>query len=274
MGLLMTTNTAAELQQLKDKTFVLTLTLSGSDIAKSRQSVLKKVQSEYEAKGFRKGKAPLDVVTANLSESKLIEEVLNDLLTKIYSDKIDQYHLHPIVQPQIKILNPPITFDKDWQVEITGCELPEISLDNKYVDEIKKINAGKENDNDKLNLTIGSLLKHSQVELPAILIQSDLNNKMSQLVDQVQQANLTINQYLESKKLTLEQYQENLKIQIKNEWITNLAIDAIAREQKLTVTEDEVKTLVTKNQQLANNLQLVYYLLTQQKVFEYLKKLA
>jgi hypothetical protein len=52
-----------------------------------------------------------------------------------------------------------------------------------------------------------------------------------------------------------------------------LAIDSIAREQKLTVNEEEVKTLVAKNQQLASNLNLVYYLLTQQKVFDYLKKL-
>jgi FKBP-type peptidyl-prolyl cis-trans isomerase (trigger factor) len=274
MGLLMATNTTPDLQQLKDKTFVLTLTLSRPEVAKSHQAVLQKAQAEYEAKGFRKGKAPLNVVTANLSEPKIIEEVLNELLSKIYSDKITQYHLHPIVQPQIKILNPPITFDKDWQVEITGCELPQITLDPKYLDEIKKINIGKETDNNKLNLTIESLLKHSRVELPSILIESDLNNKMSQLVDQVQQANLTVNQYLESKKLTLEQYQENLKAQIKNEWITNLAIDSIARDQKLTVSEEEIKSLVAKNQQLANNLNLVYYLLTQQKVFEYLKKLS
>jgi FKBP-type peptidyl-prolyl cis-trans isomerase (trigger factor) len=269
----MTTNPSPELQQLKDKTFILTLSLPLTDITSARQSVLTKLQSEYEAKGFRKGKAPLDVVTANVPESKLIEEVLNELLTKTYTDKIKQYQLHPVVQPQVKILNPPVSFDKDWQVEITGCELPQIILDPKYVDEIKKTNLGKENDNEKLNLTIESIIKYSQVELPPILIKADLDNKMSQLVDQVQQAGLTVNQYLKSKNLTLEQYQENLEKQIKTEWITNLAIDAIAREQKITISEDEVKALVAKNQQLAKNLNMVYYLLTQQKVFDYLKKL-
>jgi FKBP-type peptidyl-prolyl cis-trans isomerase (trigger factor) len=269
----MKTNTTQELQQLKDKSFILTLSLSQNEIAASRQLVLTKAQSEYEAKGFRKGKAPLDVVTASIPEAHLIEEVLNDLLTKKYTTKINEYKLHPVVQPQVKILNPPITFDKDWQVEITGCELPQITLDSKYQDEVKKINTGKENDNEKLNLTIESIIKHSQVELPSILIKADLDNKMSQLVDQTQQAGLTISQYLKSKNLTLEQYQENLEKQIKNEWITNLAIDSIAHDQKLVVTEEEVKSLISKNQQLAQNLNLVYYLLTQQKVFDYLKKL-
>lgn len=273
MLLLMKTNPTPELQQLKDKTFILILTLAKPDIAKSRQSVLAKLQAEYEAKGFRKGKAPMEVVTANISEPKLTEEVLNDLLTKTYTDKVNEYHLHPIVQPQIKILNPPVSFDQDWQVEISGCELPQIVLDSKYIDDIKTVNLGSENDNSKLNRTIESIINRSQVELPPILIKSDLDNKMSQLVDQVQQAGLTVNQYLKSKNLTLDQYQENLKKQIKNEWITNLAIDLIAHEQKIIVSEDEVKALVAKNQQLASNLNLVYYLLTQQKVFDYLKKL-
>jgi FKBP-type peptidyl-prolyl cis-trans isomerase (trigger factor) len=269
----MKTNPPKEFQQLKDKTFILTLTLPKTNIDKTYQSVLKSVQAEFESKGFRKGKAPLDVVTANVSESKLIEEVLSQLLSETYSQKIKEYSLHPVVQPQIKVQNPPLTFDKDWQVEVTGCELPQITLDPKYIGEIKIINQDQKNDNEKLNLTIESLIKNSQVELPDVLIKADVNNKMSQLVDQTQQAGLTINQYLKSKNLTLEQYQQNLEKQIKSEWVTNLAIDAIARERKFTVSEEEVKALVAKNQQLAQNLNMVYYLLTQQKVFEYLKKL-
>jgi len=269
----MTTNSPSELRQLKDKTFILTLTLTKVDITASRQSVITKLQAEYETKGFRKGKAPLEVVTGNISEPKLIEEVLNNLLTKTYTDKVKEHQLHPVVQPQIKILNPPVAFDKDWQIEVTGCELPKITLDPKYQNEVKTINQGKESDNEKINLTIESIIKHSQVELPSILIKADLDNKMSQLVDQTQQAGLSVDQYLKSKNLTLEQYQQNLEKQIKTEWITNLAIDSIAREQKITISEEEVKALVSKNQQLAQNPNLIYYLLTQQKVFEYLKKL-
>lgn len=269
----MKTNTPKELQQLKDKTFILTITLAQKDIDHTYHHVLEEVQAEFETKGFRKGKAPLDVVEANVSRSKMIEEVLSHLLSDIYSQKITEYHLHPVVQPQIKILNPPVTFDKDWQVEITGCELPEITIDSKYLEEIKAINQIQKDDNERLNQTIESLVKNSQVDIPNILIQADLNNKMSQLVDQTQQAGLTVSQYLKSKDLTIEKYQENLEKQIKNEWITNLAIDFIAKDQKLTVTEAEVKAITDKNQQLAENINMVYYLLTQQKVFDYLKNL-
>lgn len=273
MVLLMKTNTTNELQQLKDKTFILTLTLPLSEITATRQSVLKSLQAEFETKGFREGKAPLDVVTANISESKLIEEVVSQLLSATYSQKIKEYHLQPVIQPQVKITNPPVTFDKDWQVEITACELPQITLNSNYIDNIKTINQSQADDNEKLNQTIESLIKNGQVELPNILIKADIDNKMSQLIDQTQQAGLTINQYLKSKNLTLEQYQQNLEKQIKSEWITNLAIDLIAREQKLTISDSEVKAVTEKNPQLAKNINMVYYLLTQQKVFDYLKKL-
>jgi FKBP-type peptidyl-prolyl cis-trans isomerase (trigger factor) len=262
-----------DFQQLKDKTFVLSLTLSNDNIANTYQEVLKSAQSDFENKGFRKGKVPLEIVKSGLSENKIIEEVLTQIVSKTYSQKVQEHHLHPVIQPQIKIQNPPLTFDKDWLIEITGCELPETTLDPKYTEEIKKINQTKDDDNKKINTTIGVLIKHSQVDIPEILIKADLENKLSQLVDQTQQAGLTVSQYLKSKNQTLEQYQQDLKLSIRNEWVTNLAIDHIAKENKIEVSQKEVDDLISKNKQLSQNLNLVYYLLTQQKVFDYLKKL-
>lgn len=262
-----------ELEHFKDKTFVLTITLKKENIDQNYQKVLSSVQSNFVNKGFRKGKVPLDLVKSNTDETKLIEEVLTNLISDIYSQKTKEYNLHPIIQPLIKVLNPPLIFGKDWEIEITGCELPEIKLDPKYHQEIKTINTGKGDDNQKLNTTIDSLIKNSIVEIPEILIKADLENKMSQLVDQTTQAGLTVNQYLKSKNQTLELYQEKLKNQIKNEWITNLAIDNIAKDQKIIITEEEVNNLISQNKQLAQNTNLVYYLLTQQKVFDFLKSL-
>jgi FKBP-type peptidyl-prolyl cis-trans isomerase (trigger factor) len=256
-----------------DKTFVLNFTLSLADISSTTEHVLKEIQADFETKGFRKGKAPLDTVRKNIPETKLIEEVLTHLVSEEYQKEVTAQKLHPIIQPQVKVLNPPITFDKEWRLEITGCELPEITLDPKYTTDIKKINASADDANKKLTATMEALVKHSTVEIPEILIKADVENKLSQLVDQTQQAGLTVVQYLKSRNQTLEQYQEILKVQIKNEWITNLAIDNIAKAEKLEVSQKEVDELVAKNQQLAKNLNLVYYLLTQQKVFEFLKKL-
>lgn len=120
---------------------------------------------------------------------------------------------------------------------------------------------------------MNTLIKHSQVDISPVLIKADVEGKLSQLVDQTREAGLTVNQYFQSKGTTLEKYQQEMAEKVKNEWITNLAINTIAAKNNLTVTDDEVKTLTQKNPQLAQNTNLVYYLLTQQKVFDYLKKL-
>ncbi len=268
----MTTDTT-DLKQLKDKTFVITVKLAKDNIDATYQKVLSSVQSDYETKGFRKGKVPLNIVKSNVDETKIIEEVLTTLISEIYSQKIKEYNLHPVIQPMVKILNPPIIFGKDWEVEITGCELPQTTIDSKYIQEVKDINQSKETDEKKLNLTIGSLIKHSTVDIPEILIKADVEAKLSHLIDQTNQAGMTVNQYLKSKNQTLEQYQDQLKTQVKNEWVTNLAIDFIAKEQKIAVTKEEADSLIAKNKQFEQNSNLVYYLLTQQKVFDYLKSL-
>lgn len=257
----------------KDKTFVITTTFSVAEISKSNDKVLLAAQANFESKGFRKGKAPLNIVKENIHEHRIIEEILTTLITKVYTDVVTENKLHPIVQPQIKVINPPLELDKEWKVEMTGCELPQIELAKDYQAGIKKINSTATDDNDRLNQTIASLIKNAKVDVPKMLIDNDVENKMTQLVDQTQQAGLTVNSYLKSKNTTLEKYREDLTIQINQEWITNLCIDHIAKTNSITVSDKEVDEVISKNKDLARNLNLVYYLLTQQKVFEFLKSL-
>lgn len=269
----MKTTTPTQFTQNKDKSFVIKLTLTQSEITAANSKVITKAQSTMDIKGFRPGKAPLDLVKERLNQSLVIEETLTQLLNDKYSHIIEEKHLHPIIQPQIKVMNPPLTFDKDWDVEITGSELPEIKLADKYVDEVKKINKSAKNDNDRLTQTLEVLVKNSTVDLPQILIDADVQNKLSQLVNQTQSAGLTVEAYLKSNNTTLEKYRTELEKQVKNEWITNLAIDAVFRENKLSLNQKEIDTVVAQNKELAKNLNLVYYLLTQQKVFTFLKTL-
>jgi FKBP-type peptidyl-prolyl cis-trans isomerase (trigger factor) len=270
----MKTIASEELKQQKNKTFTLTVNLEKENINHEYDHLLQHAQAEFESKGFRKGKAPIEYVKSQLSEAQVIEEIISHLLSHIYEEKIKQYQLKPIIQPQIKVLNPPLTLDKDWQVEIIGCELPEIKLDPQYSDQVKKINLSKENDEEKLNQTIEILIKNSTVDVPDILIQADIENKLSQLVDQTKEAGLTVSQYLKNRHQTLEEHRQELATKIKSEWITNLAIDAIAKDQKIEIKETEVKEITDKNPSLQSNISLVYYLLTQRKVFDYLKNIS
>ena len=264
-----------ELQKLDNKTFVLNLEIKLVDIKNEYQEHLKKFQSDFETKGFRKGKVPLDIVEQNISKEKLFEEVASHLISHAYGEKIKEFALKPIIQPQVKFLNKDVDFDHDWQLEITGCELPEIKINEKYITEVKKINADKTitDENQKTEKIIDVLIKNGTVNIPEILIESDSQNQLGQLIDQSRQAGISVADYLKNKGLTIEQYKENLKLQLIKEWTLNLAITKISTEQKIEVSEKEIADITSSNPALGQNINLIYYLLTQQKVFEFLKKL-
>lgn len=262
------------IQKLNDKTFILNLEIKVEDIKKEYQKTLLDIQANFETKGFRKGKTPLDVVENQISPEKAFEDVASHLISSYYSEAIKNNNLKPIIQPQIKFKNENPDFDHDWQIEITGCELPEIELDKKYLDEIKKINTDKTitEENKKMDQIVQTLIKNVKLDLPEILIESDLQSHLSDLINQANQAGITVQKYLESQKQTLDSYKESLKKRIIEEWTINLAINKIAKDNKIEVSETEIKDILTKNPDLSKNINMVYYLLTQQKVFEFLKK--
>lgn len=262
------------IQKLKDKTFIIDLTINQKDIQTEYDLTLKSIQKNFETKGFRKGKAPLEVVKDSVSPEKIFEEVASHLISHSYSEIIKTNDLRPIIQPQIKFKNENPNLDHDWEIEITSCELPEIELSDKYLSDIKLVNNDKEikDENQKMDRIIKALIDNAKITLPEILINSDLQSHLSGLVDQANQAGITVQQYLDSQKQTLDNYKDNLKKRIIEEWTINLSINKIAKDNKIEVSDDEVKTIITQNPSLSKNINMVYYLLTQQKVFDFLKK--
>lgn len=260
-----------ELEQLEDKTFIFHLTIPLADINLEHQHVLNHLRQNFTTKGFRKGKAPVDLVKSQISDEKIIDEILSLLLNRLYRQKTEEFKLKPIIQPQINIINSPLTLTKDWQVDITACEKPDIELDPEYITAISQLNQSKPKDQTKE--LINTLLKFTTIKLPPILINSDLNNRLSQLVDQTTQAGITVSQYLKSKNLTLEQYQQDQANLIASEWTVNLLIDHIASTQKFEVKAEELDAYLKTHPELANQRHLVYFVLLQDKVFAYLKSL-
>jgi FKBP-type peptidyl-prolyl cis-trans isomerase (trigger factor) len=267
----------SNLSKLDNGTFTLKVTLDQKEIENEYQNILKNVQANHKSKGFRQGKVPLNIVEKEISREKIIEEMLSHLLSHKYEDQIKENELKPVLQPQIKILNPPLTLDKSWEIEITSCELPNIELNEEYQNKIKSINNTKANDKlnreEKLNKILEVIVNSSSVTMPPILLEAEVERKLSQLVDQLNQAKLTVNQYLQNKNQTLDQYKEEIEKHSIEEWKINLSIDYIAKKENIEIKPEEAKAYLEKNPQLSENINLLYYILIQEKVFDYLLNL-
>jgi FKBP-type peptidyl-prolyl cis-trans isomerase (trigger factor) len=269
----MKTNTP-KIEKLANKSFIIKLIISKDDIQKSHQQSLQELQAEFETKGFRKGKAPLDVIEREVPFEKRFEKTASRVISQEYGKVIKDNDLKPIIQPRVKFEKAPEDFNNDWHIEITSSELPEVKLNKDYLEKIKKVktNSKAKKEQQKTEEIVISLISSAKVELPEILIESDLQHQLSQLVNQAQQAGITVEQHLASQKTNIKDYQENLKKRIIREWTLNLSIQKIAKDNKIEVSPQEVQDMLKKNPALGQNMNLVNYILIQQKVIDFLKK--
>lgn len=270
----MTTINQEEIKKSQDKTFTLNLVAKKDFIQKEYQEILQSLKEKFKSPGFRPGKAPTDILENNIDKEDILQELIPKVISKIYSEKIEQYQLKPIIQPKVTIKTTPIDFDNDWEFEIVGAEIPDVKIDEKYKEEIKKFNEeNKEKKPENTDKIIEILLQNIDIIIPQAVIEHDLQYQLSKLVDQSNQAGITVEQYLAQKNTNIEDYKKDLSSKIEKEWKINLAIDEIGKTANIKIEPQEVQDILAKNPQLQSNINLVYYLLHQQKVFEYLSQL-
>ncbi len=90
-------------QRLPKSTIKLTVTIPGNNVKEIQEKVLAKIASEAEIDGFRKGKAPLELVKQKLNQQKFDAEVMSELVKTYYPQALAEENLAPIVSPKILI---------------------------------------------------------------------------------------------------------------------------------------------------------------------------
>lgn len=259
---------------MADTTFTLDLSIKKSDIAAAYHQKLKQIQQQIKIQGFRPGKAPLELVEQQVDQDQIIKDIANPLITQAFQNAIKKQKLKPIVNPQIETVNPPLTITKDWQFKATSCQLPLVKLSSTYKTKIKKINSNKKIKKEQLiNNIFESLLTSAQIDFPPVLINSEIEKKIDQLANKLKSANVSLDSFLSQQNTKLEDFIKNLEIQIKKDWTLNLTINHIAETEKLTASQEEINDLISKNPHLSQNPNLAFYLIEQQKVVNFLKKL-
>lgn len=278
------------LERLPKHTIKLTITLSWSEIKSTYEKVLEKAVSQAEVAGFRKGKAPRKMVEEKIDKTKIYEEVLKEMIPKAYSDALKEHSLTPIVSPRINVLK--ASQDKDWQFEAITCTNPIVNLKN-YRAEIAKLKGAKkiwvpgkdmkkQNEEEKKGVELSEVLRvlltEAEVEIPDLLVEDQVNKKLSDLIDQVKQLSMTVEQYLLSKGLTSEtlraQYAKEALDTLKLEFI----LEKIADEEKITVNEAEIEASINKisdkaqKEALQNQKYYISMLLRRQKTLDTLTK--
>ncbi|MBU1129990.1 hypothetical protein KKE45_01570 [Patescibacteria group bacterium] len=271
-----------EIIKSPNKSFQLSITVNKKTIQKEYQQVLSNIAGNMKIPGFRKGKVPTNLAEQKTDLSKVYEQIIQNVLPDKYLNAIKEHNLKPIIQPKILLENPPLSKNKDWQFQLSSCEKPEIILAD-YQKEIKKINkqasssATKktQSTSDKTQkhtqLILNLLSKKTTLELPEILIEAETKHKLSQLVNNLTQVDLTIDQYFKNSKSSMEEYKEGIRKNLLEKWKIDLALEKIAQKEKIKIGKKELSKAIASTPNGKEKESFIKYILTQQKTIKFLQ---
>ncbi|MBI2309496.1 hypothetical protein HYU89_01195 [Candidatus Collierbacteria bacterium] len=227
-----------ENNQTQSNPIVFTVAIPWSEVALEYQKQLKAIAAEVELPGFRKGMVPLNLVEEKSDKKKIYGQVIEVVLPKAYKKEAELRKLAPFIQPRVKPIQS--RENQDWQFEITVITKPEVQLQD-LEEKLKSALAPSEiitpdkkepTKEEKLKTAFDTLLNTVKVDLPQVLVEEEVNLRLSQLVDQVQSIGMTMDQYLSAKQLTPEKLRDSYQKTAREMLTLNLALDKIAEKNQ------------------------------------------
>ena len=269
---------SSTLKQLPKSTVELEIRIPWEEIKTSYEKILDRVISESELPGFRKGKAPKDLVIKDQNRSKLYEEVVREVMPKVYRDEIQKYKLSPVISPKVEVLE--AKEGKEWVIKASVALKPSINLKN-YKEKIREFKKSKvkiwtpgkshEKDdqaNKKINLD----------ELLNVIL-STVEFEISDMIDQTHKLGLSVEQYLLAKGKTTEGLRSEYAEQALKNLKTEFALNEIADGEKITVTQEDIDKLLKnvekteEREKLKKESYYLAHLIRQQKTLDFLNNL-
>lgn len=281
---------------LPKNTYELLVSIPKKDIEKAYKEAFKFLSRQLSLPGFRKGKIPLGVAKKHIKDKAVIEQILKTYIPKIYQEILKKEGLKPIVSPKIEVLK--FKKDQPWKIKILLAEEPVVEIGDyrSLIEEIKSEQKkediwvpGKDKNQSSqkdeqlkqklLNKILTQLLKQSKVDIADLIIEEELNRRLSQLVDDVQKAGLTMDNYLKSKKLSITEIKERYKKEIEETYKLEFILMKIGDKEKITVEQKDLEEIFSKikdpnqQKQARKNSYLYASIIRKQKILDYLLSL-
>ena len=279
-------------KKLPSNTFEIIIEISWDEIEKEYKTAFDLILAEFSFEGFRKGKVPSQIAQKHIPKDQVYSQLIRTLLPRIYEEIIKKEGLKPIVSPKIDLVK--AKEKETWQIKATLAEKPTVDL-GEYRKKLLDIKAGMKKDdiwvpgkdeakkedqaatNDKiLSAALSLILKEVKCEIPLLLIESELNRKLTALIDDVQKIGLTVDNYLQSKGLTMDKLKEQYTKEITDMYKLEFILLEIADKEQIKVEQADLDKLFgalkTEKEQQAAKANTYFYasVLRKQKTLDFL----
>ena len=92
---------------------------------KAQDKAFKKIAQNVTIDGFRKGKAPLNLVKSRIDQGRVYNEAINDVLDPVYRDILENEKIQPMARPSFEVTK---LSDDDLEIKVIIVTRPEVEL--------------------------------------------------------------------------------------------------------------------------------------------------
>src|SRR5258708_358831 len=228
----------------EDGVIQITFTVPNSLIQREEEGALTEFAKNITIPGFRKGKAPLAQVKAKVDPSELTQKILNKLLPEAYTNAVVTHKLKPATYPKFELISQSPT----WQVRATLAQIPDFELGEyeKVVGgALRSANLKKEaTKEEKEQIVLKTLIDNIKVSIPKLLIDDEVNHRLSDLLARIEKLGLNLDSYLSSVGKNPQGLREEYERQVRDGVSLELILNRIADERKVEVKDTEIEKAI------------------------------
>ncbi|HLD92386.1 MAG TPA: trigger factor [Patescibacteria group bacterium] len=228
----MDTKITSELKRIEEGNIEITYTIPANLVLQTKEEVVKELGKDMTIAGFRKGMAPVSKVESSVPQDKLNEHILSHILPSAFADSVKEEHLKPAMYPKFEAIK--IGQGSDWEIKAITCELPEVNLKD-----YKKRFKSKTVDE-----AIKELPELIALKIPQLLVDEEVNERLSQLLARIEKLGLQLEGYLRSVGKTVEELRNEYQKQSSDAISLELILNEIANVEKVEVSEKEIDDFI------------------------------
>ncbi len=114
-----------EVKKLENSHVEVLVTVDKKTWEDAQAKAFKKEASEVTIPGFRKGKAPDNMVKNKVNQAKVMDRAINDLLPSLYDEVLKEEHIEPFMRPDVNVTK---ISEDGIEVKFSIVTFPEITL--------------------------------------------------------------------------------------------------------------------------------------------------
>jgi trigger factor len=211
---------------------------------------------EVQLEGFRKGKAPKEMVEAKVGKEAIFQHATEDCIRESYIQSVKENNLEPLGQPEIEILKSapdnPLEFRArisvipeivlpDYKEVVSQIKRKEVEVTKEELERLKKQKEAQEKERLRDEL-LDKISEKTKIEIPAVLIESEKQRMVEGLKQQVSQMlGLNYEDYLKKLNKTEKELINSFSAEAEKKVKNSLVLREIVKKENIIVSQAELE---------------------------------